>query len=225
MTGQMKNSKNWATFLSSLAFLVSLLSLGMAGLTLLQMSQLRQEISGLKQVANTPPTVPNEAPKDPAATTSATSEQPVATAQPTPAPQPNPNAKIYQSQGIANGDTFTVTLKELKRTGNTIVANFSFTNNETRGAITLGKELAKNNKSAADENTISATYLIDPTNQKKYEVMRDASNNPICTRVDGYVRNGQTVDMYAQFTAPPASTKTMNVYFPQAGPFTDVPIQ
>jgi hypothetical protein len=227
MAIQTKESKNWATFLAGLAFLVSLLSLGTAGLTLFQMSQLRQEISELKQLASDAPTTTAQVPQSSPPVSPATPDQPTATAQPSSSPDAAPTGKIYQSQGSAGKRfsvyPFTVSLKELRRSGNVIIASFSFTNNGG-GNMDIDKSLAKNGTSPNDVNTISATYLVDPSNQKKYEVMRDGNNNPTCTRIE-LIRYDQTVDMYAQFAAPPLSTKTMNVYFPQAGPFINVPIQ
>ncbi len=210
-------------FFTTITFIFSLAALGGTGLTLFQISQLRQEMSGLKQEVSSLSTASEQAVKNSAETAPASPEQTAA-----PAPTTSgvtTNARAYEAQGTADGESFTVTLKELRRSGNAVVASFSFTNNATLGVMDLGTDLAKDSKSATDKNTISATYLIDPSNQKKYEVMRDGSNNPICTRVSSGVGYGQTVTMSAQFAAPPPTAKTMNVYFPQAGSFSDVPIQ
>jgi hypothetical protein len=213
-------------FFTTITFIFSIAALAGTGLTLFQISQLRQEISSLKQSASITPTVPEQAAQNPAETAPATPEQTTAPVSTTPAPDLTPNGRVFQSQGTAAGEQFTVTLTELRRSGSTLVASFSFTNEKQNyRSMDIGYDLAKDSKSATDENTISATYLIDPANQKKYEVMRDGSNNPICTRVSSKIGFGQTVSMSAQFSAPPPTTKTMHVYFPQAGSFNDVPIQ
>jgi hypothetical protein len=129
--------------------------------------------------------------QNPAATAPATQNQPAATDQPTPASNATPSSRVYQSQGTADGRQFTVTLKELRRTGNAIVASFSFTNpKENYLSISIDEDLAMSGKSATDNKTISATYLVDPANQKKYEVMRDANSNPICTRIESNIGHG-----------------------------------
>jgi hypothetical protein len=214
-------------FFTTITFIFSMAALAGTGLTLFQISQLRQEISGLKQEVSSLSTVSQQSAQNPAETAPATPEQTAAPAATTPAPGVVPNGRIFSAKGTAgSGVQFTVTLTELRRSGSTLVASFSFiSEKENIYDMSLGYEMAKDSKSPADENTISGTYLIDPANQKKYEVMRDGNNNPICTRVSGRISSGQTVTMSAQFSAPPPSTKTMNVYFPQAGSFIDVPIQ
>jgi hypothetical protein len=218
------NGSLW--FFTTITFILSLAALLGTGLMLSQISQLRQEISGLKQEVSSLSTASEQPAQNSTETTPATPEQTAAPTPTTPAPALTPNGRVFQSQGTASGEQFTVTLTELRRSGSTLVASFSFTNEkENYRNMSIGYDLAKDSKSATDENTISATYLIDPANQKKYEVMRDGNNNPICTRVSSKIGFGQTVTMSAQFSAPPPSTKTMNVYFPQAGSFIDVPIQ
>jgi hypothetical protein len=216
-------------FLASIAFIFSALALGGTGLTLFQVTQLRQEISGLKQLASRASTAPEQT-----AQNSAASPDPTATTAPSPTTPAAGGAfdKVYEAKGVADQRQFTVRLIELKRTGNAVVARFSFTAEDKdiwgdgRGwrGVEIGAELAKNS-SSTDNKTISATYLIDPTNQKKHEVMRDANNNPLCSRIPGEIKGGGTVDMYAQFTAPPPSTQIVNIFFAQASPFIGVPLQ
>jgi hypothetical protein len=224
-------------FLASIAFIFSALALGGTGLTLFQVTQLRQEISGLKQLASRASTAPEQT-----AQNSAASPDPTATTAPSPTTPAAGGAfdKVYEAKGTADGRQFTVRLTELKRTGNAVVARFSFTTEEghiggkrtlSSGDYTLSKydmdigaELAKDS-SSTENKTISATYLIDTTNQKKHEVMRDANNNPLCSRIPSNIGGGDTVDMYAQFTAPPPSTQTVNIFFAQASPFIGVPLQ
>ncbi|MFJ4436903.1 hypothetical protein [Streptomyces sp. NPDC088923] len=55
--------------------------------------------------------------------------------------------------------------------------------------------------------SIAGASLVDATAKKRYLVLRDTAGRCLCTRFVGGVNPGATTDWFAQFPAPPASTK------------------
>lgn len=66
------------------------------------------------------------------------------------------------------------------------------------------KELAKNGGS------IAGASLIDQTGKKRYLVLRDTEGRCLCTRFDGGIRSGETIEWFAQFPAPPEGTSKVD---------------
>lgn len=64
-------------------------------------------------------------------------------------------------------------------------------------------ELVKNGGS------IAGASLLDPAGKKKYLVLRDTEGRCLCTRFSGGIGAGDTTDWFAQFPAPPESTKNV----------------
>ncbi|EFG64726.1 secreted protein [Streptomyces sp. SPB074] len=55
--------------------------------------------------------------------------------------------------------------------------------------------------------SIAGASLVDAAAKKRYLVLRDTQGRCLCTRFVGGVNPGATTDWFAQFPAPPASTK------------------
>ncbi|MET8553742.1 hypothetical protein ABZV64_02065 [Streptomyces sp. NPDC004959] len=55
--------------------------------------------------------------------------------------------------------------------------------------------------------SIAGASLVDATAKKRYLVLRDTQGRCLCTRFVGGVNPGATTDWFAQFPAPPSSTK------------------
>ncbi|EGJ75005.1 putative secreted protein [Streptomyces sp. Tu6071] len=55
--------------------------------------------------------------------------------------------------------------------------------------------------------SIAGASLVDGGAKKRYLVLRDTQGRCLCTRFVGGVNPGATTDWFAQFPAPPASTK------------------
>jgi len=68
--------------------------------------------------------------------------------------------------------------------------------------------------------------LIDAPNNKKYLVLLDSAKNCICSKQLGStsVDVGQSTVLFAEFPAPPATTKTVQVTFPHFSTVDGVPI-
>lgn len=70
---------------------------------------------------------------------------------------------------------------------------------------------------------ISSVSLIDAVGQQKYMVITDADGVCLCSTKLDKVANGKSLNLWAQFPAPPADVTEVSVVIPHFIP-TDVPI-
>ena len=69
----------------------------------------------------------------------------------------------------------------------------------------------------------SGAYLLDAANKKKYLVVRDTAGACVCSGVDD-LEDGQKMNIWATYPAPPAETTAMTVVVPLFEPIEGVPI-
>ena len=69
----------------------------------------------------------------------------------------------------------------------------------------------------------SGAYLLDAANKKKYLVVRDTAGACVCSGVDD-LEDGQKMNIWATYPAPPAETTAMTVVVPLFEPIESVPI-
>ncbi len=62
--------------------------------------------------------------------------------------------------------------------------------------------------------------LVDEKGKKKYLILRDTEGHCLCTKFQGGVSQGATVDWFAQFPAPPAGTTSVQFQVPTMPPAT-----
>lgn len=161
-------------------------------------------------------------------TTAAPSPQP-APATPTPAPTPTsaPSAPATPS-GIATADGETSGVKavvqELKRTsGGTLSLKFTLLNGSDK-KLGFGYEFADPDKQIADFATVGGVTLVDEANKKKYFVVRDSDGKCVCSRGLHDVKQGDSINVWARFPAPPDDVQKISVVIPHFSPMDDVPI-
>jgi len=82
-----------------------------------------------------------------------------------------------------------------------------------------------------NQRSIRNAYVLDSANRKKYEVLRDQRQEPLCSeslvlqgQVGDVIEPGGAMTMWAKFAAPPDSTKTISVHVPFSPPFDNVPV-
>ena len=69
-------------------------------------------------------------------------------------------------------------------------------------------------------------FLVDDANQMKYEVLKDASGNYLAsTDILQMLKAGESISLYAQFTAPPTTSKSVTINFPKIQPFTGISLE
>lgn len=62
--------------------------------------------------------------------------------------------------------------------------------------------------------SLAGMTLVDKTSKKRYYVLRDTDNNPLTTTGLSTMKPGQSLDFFAQYPAPPAATKSVDVLLP-----------
>ena len=108
-----------------------------------------------------------------------------------------------------------VALTQVQRgSGDTLTVRWSY-RNQTQEA-----------KPVTDE--IGETYLVDPVNQRRYLMVRDANDLPVGGQDSDPSRvglpAGQTLTAWAKFAAPADDVERISVYIPNVPPFEDIPI-
>ncbi|QEU92121.1 hypothetical protein [Streptomyces kanamyceticus] len=127
-----------------------------------------------------------------------------------------------QALAEAKGDGVTLVITSAKRDGGGFLTVSGKVTNSSGGLWTGGqwrgdeKELQKNGGSVAGAS------LVDGQGKKRYLVLRDTSGRCLCTKFEGGLDSGQTVDWFAQFPAPPEGTDKVTF---QVGSMPPAPIE
>ena len=134
----------------------------------------------------------------------------------------NGGEKSYRASGQTD-QPFTVEVVGCRRTtANVLLMKLAVTN---RGAAPLTpRQDFSGDGNPTDDNKISAVYVVDPNGRRKYTVLRDAQNAPLCSVVQPPIAPGETRNVFAQFAAPPTTSSAVDVYFPKASPVLGVPM-
>ncbi len=130
--------------------------------------------------------------------------------------------RSYKADGMTD-QPFTVEFLGARRTVNNIlVVRVALTN---RGTAPLAPHQDfSGDANPTDDNRISALFAVDPNGRKKYAVIRDARNQPLCGQVVPPIQPGERRVVDAQLLAPPDTTSAVDLYFPKATPVLGVPI-
>ncbi|QDY78799.1 hypothetical protein [Streptomyces qinzhouensis] len=62
--------------------------------------------------------------------------------------------------------------------------------------------------------SLAGMTLVDKAGKKRYYVLRDTDGNPLTTTGLSTMQPGQSLDFFAQYPAPPAATKSVDVLLP-----------
>jgi len=159
------------------------------------------------------------------------STAPPAAAQPAPAPAsatapatatvaPTTGA-IASTDGEKTGTHIDIT--ELKRaSGGTVNLKFVLTNN---GNEKLGFWDMLHDKGVTDDAyDVSGVHLVDPVNKKKYFVVVDTEKKCLCSARLPNLDQGQKMNLWAKFPAPPPDVQKVTIEIPHFQPIDDVTI-
>ena len=128
----------------------------------------------------------------------------------------------YKANGMTD-QPFTVEIVGARRSVNNIlVVRVALTNRGT-APLQPHQDFA-GDSNPADDNRISALFALDPNGRKKYAVIRDSRNQPLCGQLVPPLQPGERRVLDAQLLAPPDTTSAVDVYFPKATPVLGVPI-
>lgn len=105
-----------------------------------------------------------------------------------------------------SGDRSVTITSALRGAGGYVTVSGTVTNNGS-GSWLGADWQSDETELASNGGSLAGASLVDNAARKKYLVLRDTKGHCLCTKFDGRVRSGQTVDWFAQFPAPPASTK------------------
>ncbi|MEU6442041.1 hypothetical protein [Streptomyces sp. NPDC047046] len=105
-----------------------------------------------------------------------------------------------------SGDRSVVITSAIRGAGGYVTVSGTVTNNGS-GSWLGADWQSDETELASNGGSLAGASLVDNAARKKYLVLRDTKGHCLCTKFDGRVRAGQTVDWFAQFPAPPASTK------------------
>jgi hypothetical protein len=143
-------------------------------------------------------------------------------------PPPPPEGGVLANDTVqVQGSELSIDITSLKRQGQSMTLEFRITNvrsdSDWYAEDTLGRDLG-----AFDyDHTVSGVELVDPVNAQRYLVARSDGEDGecACSSTRGvYLSEGDSVEFYATYAAPPPDVTAINVEFPTFGAFTDVPI-
>ncbi|MFE2374045.1 hypothetical protein [Streptomyces sp. NPDC059398] len=73
---------------------------------------------------------------------------------------------------------------------------------------------------AANSTSMAGAALVDQAGKKKYLILRDTDGRCLCTKFSGGIQADEEKPFYAQFPAPPASTKSVEFQIADMPPAT-----
>ena len=117
-----------------------------------------------------------------------------------------------------------VDITELKRSsGNTLTLKFVMVNDSDKG-LGFGYDFGDKDNSIKDFASIGGVNLVDGAGKKKYFVVRDTENNPVCSRDLKDMPPRGRANLWAKFPAPPDDVQKISIVIPHFGPIDDAPI-
>ena len=134
----------------------------------------------------------------------------------------NTTFRSYKADGMTD-QPFSVEVLAAHRTvNNVLLVRVALTNHGT-APLTPHQDFS-GDTNPTDDNRISALFVVDPNGRKKYAVIRDGRNQPLCGQVAPPLQPGERRTLDAQLLAPPDTTSAVDVYFPKATPILGVPV-
>ena len=132
-------------------------------------------------------------------------------------------SQAVTSKYSARASNLTVHVLELVRVGpNVLKLRFSFANTSNSGEyIEFGNAFAQED---ADTGTVAGVYLTDALRQKKYFVLRESDGKALCSRGITRIGPGESLELWANFPAPPQNSLLVTVHVPMVPPIGEVPI-
>jgi hypothetical protein len=124
----------------------------------------------------------------------------------------------------AEGETpdVRIEVRDLKRgDGDTVTLRLRLVNES--GEVFEGSCLMREYGANDNCGTFSGAYLLDPTNKKKYLVVRDTEGQCVCSGVDN-LEDGKKMNIWATYPAPPADVTKVTLVVPLFEPIEGVPI-
>ncbi|NDZ79205.1 hypothetical protein G3I19_11895 [Streptomyces sp. SID10853] len=134
-----------------------------------------------------------------------------------PAPSASANKTLAQVKGGAD-ITLTIT-SAVRDTGGFLTVSGTVKNGG--GKYWIEPSWAGDEKElAANSTSMAGAALVDQTGKKKYLILRDTDGRCLCTKFSGGIQADEEKPFYAQFPAPPASTRSVEFQIGDMPPAT-----
>ena len=160
----------------------------------------------------------------PAATASAPAAAPTA---PAPAASAAPAAGAAgASLASADGERpgLRVEVTELKHSSdNMLKLKFTFINDSDQ-PVEMGAPFLGTTQHGKEYRSVSGVTLFDEAGKKKYFVVRDSEDTPLCSIDISDVAPHTRTQYWSQFPAPPATVQNISISVPHFEPMTKVPV-
>ncbi|MEV0095998.1 hypothetical protein [Streptomyces sp. NPDC050738] len=134
-----------------------------------------------------------------------------------PSATPTSDAPLAEVKG-GEGVTLTIT-SALRDSGGFVTISGKVANTSGK-VIALGRWAGDESELAGNSASMAGASLVDKVGKKKYLILRDTSGRCLCTKFDGAFLANAEKDFYAQFPAPPASTKSVEFQIADMPPAT-----
>ncbi|MGA4851005.1 hypothetical protein ACOBQB_33970 [Streptomyces sp. G5(2025)] len=122
----------------------------------------------------------------------------------------------------AKDDGVTLVITSANRDGGGFVTVSGKVTNTSGGLWTGGQWRGDEQELQKNGGSVAGASLVDGVGKKRYLVLRDTSGRCLCTKFEGGLDSGQTVDWFAQFPAPPEATNKVTF---QVGSMPPAPIE
>ncbi|MFD5181459.1 hypothetical protein ACFWMQ_02175 [Streptomyces sp. NPDC058372] len=109
-----------------------------------------------------------------------------------------------QSLAEVRGNGITLTVTSAVRNGGGFLTVSGTVNNGTGGIWVAGEWKSDETELKKNGGSMAGASLVDAAGKKKYLVLRDTSGRCLCTKFEGGIERGKTVDWFAQFPSPPS---------------------
>lgn len=120
----------------------------------------------------------------------------------------------------AKAGWLTIDVLGVTRAGGGLLVRFRFANGAAQPFDFADRFAAD----PAERNSVADIALLDPSGRRKYFVLRDRMNQPVCSTGLSPLRPGEARMLFARFPAPPAGTSRITIQIPHGPDIADVPI-
>lgn len=110
----------------------------------------------------------------------------------------------------SKGDGVTLVINSANRDEGGFLTVSGKVTNTSGGLWTGGQWRGEEQELQKNGGSVAGASLVDQEGKKRYLVLRDTSGRCLCTKFEGGIDSGNTVDWFAQFPAPPEGTKQLS---------------
>ncbi|MEV0322794.1 hypothetical protein ACIBKX_20810 [Streptomyces sp. NPDC050658] len=117
---------------------------------------------------------------------------------------------VDQTLAESKGDGVTLVINSAKRDEGGFLTVSGQVTNTSGGLWTGGQWRGDEQELQKNGGSIAGASLVDEQGKKRYLVLRDTTGRCLCTKFEGGIDSGKTVDWFAQFPAPPDGTNKVS---------------